>query len=196
MKNLLKISFIACLTLAITLAFTSAEKRTIVLDVSHGGKDAGTSINGADEKAIALEIANKVKALNKNANIDIVLTRDEDKFVPLIERAEYINSLEPELVISLHVNSSKNIEKRGTEIFVSDNNTENKKSNELASKLKSAFENQSVSIKKGDLYLLKNVKYPIAVLEIGFLSNADDRAILTSDDGQMKIANSILKAIK
>ena len=195
MKNLLKISSIICLTLLLTLAFTNGEKRTIVLDVSHGGKDAGTSVGGADEKAIALEIAKKVKALNKDANINIVLTRDNDEFVTLIERAEYINSLEPEFVISIHVNSSKDIEKSGTEIFVSDSNTENKKSDELAKKLKSAFKNQSASIKKGDLYLLKKVNYPIAILEIGFLSNENDRKLLTSDEGQSTIANNILKVI-
>lgn len=194
MKNLLK--FIGLAFLTITLAFTNVDKRTIVIDVSHGGQDSGVSIEGANEKEITLNIANKIKQLNKNSNIEIVLTRDSDKFMTLIERTEFINKLKPEFVISIHANSSKKETVNGIEIYISDNNKEKEKSKELASKIKTAFNNQKSEIKKANFYLLENVAYPIAILEVGFLTNENDRLQLTSEEGQMKIANTILNMIK
>jgi N-acetylmuramoyl-L-alanine amidase len=194
MKNLLK--FIGLAFLTITLAFTNVDKRTIVIDVSHGGHDSGVSIEGANEKEIALNIANKIKELNKNSNIEIVLTRDSDKFLTLNERAEFINELNPEFVISIHANSSKKETVNGMEIYISDNNKEKEKSKELASKIKTAFKNQNPEIKKGNFYLLENVAYPIVMLEVGYLTNENDRIQLTSEEGQMKIANTILNMIK
>ena len=194
MRNIFKIIGLAVLT--ITVSFTNIDKRTIVIDVGHGGKDTGASFENFNEKGIALEIANKVKGLNKNSDIEIVLTRDSDKFMTLEERTEFINALKPELVISIHVNYNGNDDSSGNEVFISDLNKENEKSYELALKIKGAFENENTEIKKGNFKLLQNVNHPIALFEIGFLSNESDRNYLTSEDGQVKIAKAILEAVK
>ena len=194
MKNLLK--FIGLTFLTISLAFTSVDKRTIVIDISHGGKDSGISIDATNEKEITLEIANKIKELNKNSQIEIVLTRDSDKFVALNERIEFINALKPEFVISIHINSNKDKNVNGTKIFLSDNNKEKEKSNELALKIKKVFQKQNTEIKKANFSLLKNVNYPIVMLEVGYISNENEKILLTSEEGQSKIANLILQVIK
>jgi len=194
MRNLLKFIGIAFLT--ITLAFTNVDKKTIVIDVSHGGHDNGTTVHGFTEKEIALNIANKIKQLNKNSNIEIILTRDSDKFLSLNERAEKINTLKPDFVISLHANATDNIDQSGKEIFVSDKNIQKEKSGNLALELFYSFNDRNVEIKKADFYLLKNVEYPIALLELGYLTNENDREILTTEKGQSELAESILKVIK
>lgn len=194
MKNLLK--FIGLAVLTISFAFSNVEKRTIIIDVSHGGKDNGLRINGINEKEIALSIAHKIKELNKNSNIEIILTRDTDKFVSLSERSEFINKQNPEFVLSVHTNYNKNESVNGTEIYISDKNKEKEKSKELAQKIKAEFENQNTEIKKANFYLLKNVNYPIALIEVGYLTNENDRGLLTSEEGQIKIANAILNIIK
>lgn len=71
MKFILKITGLLCLLL--TFAFTSIDTKTVVIDVSHGGKDKGAHYENYNEKEIALNIASKVKALNKNTNINIIL---------------------------------------------------------------------------------------------------------------------------
>lgn len=194
MRNLLK--FIGLAFLTITLAFTNVDKKTIVIDVSHGGHDNGTTVHGFTEKEIALNIANKIKQLNKNSNIEIILTRDSDKFLSLNERAEKINTLKPDFVISLHANATDNIDQSGKEIFVSDKNIQKEKSGNLALELFYSFNDRNVEIKKADFYLLKNVEYPIALLELGYLTNENDREILTTEKGQSELAESILKVIK
>ena len=187
MKNLMKF---------IGLAFTNVDKKTIVIDVGHGGQDNGTTVNGFDEKEIALNIANKIKELNKNSNVVIILSRDSDKFLSLSDRANQINSVKPDFVISLHANATDNQKENGKQIFVSDKNKQKEKSGDLALKLFYSFKDRNVEIKKADFYLLKNVEYPIALVELGYLTNETDREILTTEKGQYKLAKSILSVIK
>lgn len=194
MKNLTK--FIGLALLTITFAFTSVDKKTIVIDVSHGGHDNGTTANGFNEKAIALNIANKIKELNKNSNVEVILTRDSDKFLTLNERVEQINKLSPDFVISLHANANDNDKKSGKEIFISDKNKQKEKSGDLALELFYSFNDKSVEIRKADFHLLRNVNHPIALVELGYLTNLNDREMLTTEKGQSELAESILSAIK
>lgn len=194
MKNLLK--FIGLAFLTITFAFTNVDKKTIVIDVSHGGHDNGTTVNGFNEKEIALNIANKIKQLNKNSNVEIILTRDSDMFLSLNERAEQINKLKPEFVISLHANASDDKKESGKVIFVSDKNKQKEKSGDLALKIFYSFNDRNIEIKKADYYLLRKVEYPVALIELGYLTNENDREILTTEKGQSELAESILSVIK
>ncbi|MFN9959286.1 MAG: N-acetylmuramoyl-L-alanine amidase, partial [bacterium] len=58
------------------------KKYTIIIDAGHGGNDVGaTSSDGTREKDLTLDIALKVKSLNNNPNIEILLSRDSDKSV-------------------------------------------------------------------------------------------------------------------
>lgn len=194
MKNLIK--FIGLALLTITLAFTNVDKKTIIIDVSHGGKDKGTTAHGFYEKEIVLNIANKIKQLNKNSNVEIILTRNSDKFISVNERVEQINTLKPDFVISLHAKYSDNEKESGKEIFISQNNKQKEKSGDLALELFYNFKDRNVEIKKADFNILKNVKYPIALVELGYLTNEYDREILTTEKGQSELAESILSVIK
>ncbi|MEP0265407.1 N-acetylmuramoyl-L-alanine amidase [Dokdonia sp.] len=194
MKQLLTI--IGMIALTLMLSFTTSTKRTIVIDVGHGGKDAGKTAHGIHEKEVVLRIAHKIKELNKDANIDIILTRDSDTFVTLKERTAFINSLAPEFVISLHTNAYHKETVKGNDIYISDNNSEKEKSTALALKIKDALKEQNRGIKKANFHLLKNVTYPIVLAEIGFLSNEKDRQQLTSEEGISEIAQAIYTVIQ
>lgn len=190
MKSFLKI--IGLVILLTTFGFTNPSKKTVVIDVSHGGKDAGQSFGNKMEKEIVLNIAQKIKELNKNSNIDIILTRDADEFIGLSKRSDFINDLKPELVISIHANSSIDEELSGTEIYISDQSKEKAKSKEHALEMKKAFQEQEAILKKANFFLLREVNYPIVLLEVGYLSNKNDRALITTDKGQTEIAKNIL----
>ena len=194
MKNVLKISALALV--AFLFAFTNANKKTILIDVSHGGKDSGALVEGFNEKEIALSIAKKMKELNQHPNVEIILTRESDTFLSLAERAKLINDLHPDYVISLHTNVTTNPSVSGMNIVISDQNTEREKSGELAMDLLYSFDKKNIQINKADYYLLKNVHYPIAFIELGYLSNESDRQLLTTQKGQQELAESILNGIK
>lgn len=96
------------LSLFLPLLCDAAENRhTVVIDAGHGGHDVGAADNNTYEKDINLKVANKLAANIKKhlKNIDVVMTRDNDKFLSLQERASLANSSKGDLFISIHTNS-------------------------------------------------------------------------------------------
>ncbi|MBP5539240.1 MAG: N-acetylmuramoyl-L-alanine amidase [Bacteroidales bacterium] len=89
----------------------SLKLETVVLDPGHGGKDAGavSKDNKTKEKDLALKIARKVRdKINEGCpGVKVVLTRDKDVFIPLLDRAEIANRNKANLFISIHINSIK-----------------------------------------------------------------------------------------
>lgn len=82
-------------------------RHTVVIDAGHGGHDVGAADNNAYEKDINLKVANKLAAniKKKLKDVDVVMTRDNDKFLSLQERASLANSAKGDLFISIHTNS-------------------------------------------------------------------------------------------
>ncbi|RFC55473.1 N-acetylmuramoyl-L-alanine amidase family protein [Brumimicrobium aurantiacum] len=194
MKYLLK--FIGIALLIFTFAFSGVNDRIIVLDIGHGEKDTGAKHDHINEKDVVFNIAKKIKELHKSKHTKIVLTRDSDAFVTLEERAEMINKINPEFVISLHANWHSDKNKKGTEIYISNNNTEIEKSQELAKNISDSFGNKNITIKNANFNILTKVNSPSALIELGFLTNDEERKLLTSEKGQLEFANAILRLLK
>jgi len=92
----------------------------IVIDPGHGGSDPGTIGSKSYEKNIALSIALKLGELIKDTfpNLEIIYTRNSDKFIPLDERTRIANSEKADLFISIHCNANPNKSPYGTETYV------------------------------------------------------------------------------
>ncbi len=82
--------------------------RTVAIDPGHGGSDAGVkSASGISEKDLALAVARKIKAsIEGRLGIRVLLTRDDDRDVPIDDRAAVANNNKADLFISLHANAS------------------------------------------------------------------------------------------
>ncbi len=94
---------------------------TIVIDPGHGGKDRGTSFGNVSEKDITLAISKKIKErIEKNSNnVKILLTREEDEFVPLYERIRKANRARADIFLSIHCNSYPHDRKiNGNEVYI------------------------------------------------------------------------------
>ncbi|MGH7930681.1 MAG: N-acetylmuramoyl-L-alanine amidase, partial [Candidatus Binatia bacterium] len=100
--------------------------RKIVLDPGHGGKDPGAiGVGGVAEKDIVLSVAKKLAAKLKTAmGIEVVLTRTDDRFIPLEDRTAMANAHDADLFISLHMNASPKGDARGVETYYLDNTTD------------------------------------------------------------------------
>ena len=90
---------------------------TVVIDPGHGGKDPGAVSNGFYEKIIALNTSLKLGQLLQYNGINVIYTRDKDKFVNLLERANIANKSDAQLFISIHCNSHSS-QAYGAETFV------------------------------------------------------------------------------
>ena len=100
--------------------------RKIVIDPGHGGKDPGAiGVGGIMEKDLVLSIAKKLALKLKNEmGIQVVLTRNDDRFVALEDRTHRANAEDADLFISLHTNASANGEARGVETYYLDNTSD------------------------------------------------------------------------
>lgn len=194
MKNTFRILGISLL--AFTMSFTTpGTKKLIVIDAGHGGHDIGSTYGFHSEKEIVSKIAKKIASLNRNSEIEIVLTRNNDEFSSLQERIDKINGLQPDLVLSLHVNQSKNETASGIEAFVSEGNEKYEDSKAQAEELVALLATdklKSRGVKTAPFAVLKKTKTAAITLELGFLTNPEDRSYITSDSGQKEIAEKIL----
>lgn len=195
MKNTWK--FLGAAVLATTLSFTAPDsKKRIVIDAGHGGQDIGATHGFHSEKQIVANIAKLIASQNRNTEVEIILTRDADEFSSLQDRMAKINQLQPDLLISLHINKNTNEEACGIEAFVSDQNEKFEASKTHAEELVATLSDGKLKnrgVKTAKMFLLKNANSPAVVLELGFLSNANDRSYLTSDKGQKEIAQKIVE---
>ena len=103
------------------LSFTPINKKYIVIDAGHGGNDMGAVQNGISEKNIVLNIGKEIQKYNHTQDkYEIILTRDNDSYIKLAYRTDQVNKLNPEMVVSLHINSSSQSEstQQGQEIYI------------------------------------------------------------------------------
>jgi len=92
--------------------------KKIVIDPGHGGKDPGAMAFGLKEKDIVLRIAKKLApVLQKELRCEVLLTRDDDSFIPLEERTAIANTQNADLFVSLHINAHPSAKVHGLETY-------------------------------------------------------------------------------
>ncbi|MEO7532019.1 MAG: N-acetylmuramoyl-L-alanine amidase [Sediminibacterium sp.] len=185
------------------------KKITVVVDAGHGGTDAGArSIDGSiTEKELALAIIKKIKELNSNTNINLVLTRESDIYQTVQEKANFANAQHADLFVSIHIDGTSDKEadsKTGLSVYVAKDNFVNAGSSKLfASAVINEFKNnfplfvsdlprqRTVGIK-----ILQESNCPAVLIEAGYITNENDLAYLKTDAGKERIASNILAAIE
>lgn len=217
-KRLLIIIAILLIAVAVSLsgtfvinAFSATPQTVVVLDAGHGGKDGGAKgINsGATEAEINLIIVKKIEKLLKAQGIGVVLTRKDDnslytesvskKQKDMELRKKVILETRPDLVVSVHCNKFPDSARRGAQAFFDPFNSNGKA---LAvhiqtnlNTINSEYARRSFDSLKGDYYILNCSHYPSAIVECGFLSNAEDDALLNKDEYRDMLAYRIFCGI-
>lgn len=186
----------------------SGKKITVVIDAGHGGHDAGaTDGNGLFEKNISLAIAKKIKALNSNDDIAIVLTRETDKYQSPKEKADFINTTKADLAIILHMDAAVKDSfdiKSGLTAWVAKNEFPNAEASKIAASVLLQLFSKNYSLKvnpaplqrPNGIWVLQNAECPAVLIEAGYMTNKKDAAFLGSAEGQEMIAKNILAAIE
>lgn len=173
---------------------------TVIIDAGHGGDDLGASAaDGTNEKDLTLSIAQKVKALNNNPNINIVLSRESDKFINVVDRANFANASNANLFVSIHMDKAGTAKFSGTTCYVpSKNKLYFKESNMIAKNLLDAtselFPQSKIATREMGIWVIENAKMPAVLFESGFISNPDDLKLVK--ENEEKIANMILGGIE
>ncbi|NYE57695.1 N-acetylmuramoyl-L-alanine amidase [Carboxydothermus ferrireducens] len=171
--------------------------KKIVLDPGHGGKDPGAvGAGGIAEKEVTLKLALAGKALIEKLGGEVVLTRDKDVFIPLPQRVKIANNSEARAFISVHLNAATDHTARGIETYFKAGRED---SESLAAKVQKQlideFGFKDRGLKTATFYVIKNVRLPGILAEIGFITNPEEIKIVNSSDGLSRFARALAKAL-
>ncbi|MFO7570935.1 MAG: N-acetylmuramoyl-L-alanine amidase [Smithellaceae bacterium] len=203
-----------------TLVYAETVKNTVVIDPAHGGEDTGViGVDKLAEKDLTLAIALALKKeLAGDPRIEVVLTRESDKTLSLDERKKTILTAKPALVLSLHVNAGfgktasgyelyypgfKNVEApagsgksqtaAGNTAYLNDTV---KLARLVRQNLDSLFPRKGRGLRESETPLHEGLKVPTLIVEMGFVTNADEKKKLTKVKTQTDIARALARSIK
>lgn len=182
---------------------------TVVIDPGHGGLDPGSIgyKTKAKESEINLAVSLYLYKLLENFKINVILTRNNSdglygissknyKKRDMQKRKDIINAINPDIVVSVHMNSYVRHNLRGAQVFY---DKHSKEGEQLALCIQDQFSTRLPASDKGisigDYYMLKCTAQASVIAECGFLSNEEDEKLLISKEYQQKLADCIFKGI-
>ena len=179
--------------------------KVVVVDAGHGGRAPGATKQGINEKDIDLGIVLQLKAIfdNSDENIGVYYTRTDDSNPTFDQRVQLANKSQADLFISIHNNSTKSgrmSSTHGTQVMYSESDTK-----ELGSKafaqicldhVTEALESRDKGLVEGDeIYIIRTSEVPVALIEVGFMTNQEELNLLNSTDYQKKAAEGVYDAV-
>jgi N-acetylmuramoyl-L-alanine amidase len=190
-------------------------QKTVIIDAGHGGEDPGavSDYSGLKEKDVNLNIALKVKELLEQESFKVIMTRKEDKleYSPettniiqkrkqdLLRRKKIMDEAGADIVVSIHLNKFPQTQYSGAQTFYPPGSQESQKLAQSIQKVikenvDPANKRESL-VKKDPIIILKDYKTTTAIVECGFLSNADEEKKLALKEYQEKLAHAIKEGI-
>jgi len=167
----------------------------VVIDAGHGGYDAGAIYGGTEEKELTLAISGKVAQKLKAKNVQVIMTRKKDVFVSLDERVQITKKHKPDIFVSIHcnaLNANRNIKGIETYHYTS-------QSKSLAYSLHKTLVSKTKApdrrVRKARFVVIRETVVPSVLLEVGYMSNSQERKLLKTNDYQDKVAQAITDGI-
>jgi N-acetylmuramoyl-L-alanine amidase len=169
----------------------------IMLDAGHGGSDTGAvGVTGVNEKDIVLGTSQQLERKLEGMGYKVVLTRSDDSFMSLGERADYANSALPMIFISIHANSIEDPMFTGVMTFHYEGSSEGTK---LASAIQRALLASTSAVDRGvrtaNFFVLRETVVPAVLVEIGFLTNSIEEYKLRDPSYQQRIVDGVAAGI-
>ncbi|MEH7356401.1 N-acetylmuramoyl-L-alanine amidase, partial [Neobacillus drentensis] len=189
---------------------------TVFLDPGHGGSDPGAIVGVYHEADLNFAVAKKVKALLVNRGYRVIMSRNTDTTVELLDRPRMANDLAADIFVSIHTNSTGEgvTSAAGIEgyyyeynpkyppIFNSamHNNPERiSKSMTLANLIQGNMVGYTGAKNRGtdgaSFAVIRETAMPATLVEIGFINNASERQKLFIDSYQNKLAQALADGI-
>lgn len=181
--------------------------KVIYLDPGHGGLDPGAIYKDIEEATINLEISKQLMSRLEQEGAIVYLTRNGDydlsvnnavnrKRSDLSRRGNIINRSLCDIYLSIHLNADKSTTWRGAQVFYDDINPNNEKIAKILQQvLKEDLKTTRQYKETNDMYLHKRVTRPGVLVEVGFITNPNERYLLMQESYQKKVANSITRGI-
>jgi N-acetylmuramoyl-L-alanine amidase len=175
----------------LVLAGLLPERRVIVIDPGHGGIDGGTSSGDLLEKDVNLRMGHILREVLEARQYQVVMTRTDDSdvshFVPngasryrrdLKGRVRLVGRVRPISLISIHVNWHKDSWHRGAIVYYQNGETDSRLLAEAIQEELNAIQPVKRQVRAADFYVLRNTNAPAVLVELGFISNPEDRRLM------------------
>ncbi|MBX3745063.1 MAG: N-acetylmuramoyl-L-alanine amidase [Verrucomicrobiae bacterium] len=197
--------------------------RTICLDPGHGGREPGQKNGTRLEKTYTLALAEEVRRQLVRAGFQVIMTRESDETVDLVERAAIAQRRGADLLVSLHFNASPNggSEASGVEVYAltpegarstnasvdagpwqeAAGNRHDPRNLLLAYHLQRALVRDlpgtvDRGVRRARFVILRLAEMPAALVELGFMSNPSDARWIYSEAGRRQAAASIVAGLR
>jgi len=174
----------------------SGSSTTVVIDAGHGGHDRG-GIPGQriPEKEMTLDVAQRLKRILAGDGYRVVMTRENDVFVPLGTRAAIANSYRNAIFVSVHFNSARRAGADGIETYFY-----GRDSLPLASAVHHFVAGGAPSPNRGvrrrGYFVLRRARVPAVLVECGFLTNPNEAAYISTSSYRQKLAEEIAAGVR
>lgn len=170
----------------------------IVLDPGHGGKDPGAVSPKlrVKEKDVNLEVSLKLKKLLESRGFKVYITRDDDTFVNLYDRASIANELNADLFVSVHANASGSTKTDGAMVLYYPKGDNKHAANIMRNALCSVLNTPNRGIiERPKLVVTRETKMTAVLLELGFLTNPREENLLSTKEYRNQCAKAALTGI-
>jgi N-acetylmuramoyl-L-alanine amidase len=181
-----------------------ANQILVLIDPGHGGRDPGAVAGDVREADINLSVARELVARLALRDIRGVLIRHLDVTLRLTARVNYERLIEPAIYISLHCNAADNSAAAGIEVWTSPGETAaDAAASAIHTSLARAFPGRIMRVdyadgdpdKEANFYVLVKTRCPAVLIEMGFLSNPEERAWLVQPNTHHQLAAAIAAGI-
>lgn len=178
---------------------------TVVVDPGHGGKDGGATgaRTGIPEAGLNLTVSQLVQAGLESAGYQVILTRtDEDALAPdkqgdMAARKAIMNQSGVDVVVSIHMNKFSDPSVSGPMAFYMQGSQPGEAlATQVIQAVCNAIDRPLRKANPGDYFVIRESTPPSVLVECGFLSNAQDEALLQDPAHQQKLADGIVAGIR
>ncbi|MBD0381654.1 N-acetylmuramoyl-L-alanine amidase family protein [Paenibacillus sedimenti] len=207
------LSICLCITSTETYAYTSnplLPEADVLIDVGHGGIDSGAIFGKYEEKDMNLAISKKTYKLLKKKGYRVAVNRNKDYALSddnrwssggrhrkdLAQRAGIANTIKPKIMLSLHINFSNKIDRRGPLVIYQNKSDSILLANLLQQSLNRVYGIEEMPVLGKKYYVLKHSKCPAVIVELGFISNKIDRKMLNDSHHQSRLAEAIATSVE
>lgn len=169
----------------------------VVLDAGHGGHDTGAvGCNGTCEKDINLDIVLRAAKLLQAAGAKILLTRSDDTFIPLYDRPGMANTQNADIFIAVHCNSTpKRNTGKGTQIYFRTPQSVGLAA-AIHTEMVKALQLFDGGIRNESFCVIRESKMPSVLIEVAFLNNEREEALLNTVDFRQRAAEGVLNGVR
>ena len=170
--------------------------------LGHGGRAVGANKQGINEKDIDLAIVLKLKEIfdNSDQNIGVYYTRTDDSNPTFDQRVQLANKSDADLFISIHNNSTRSGRMSGTsgtQVMYDETSEASRQFAQIClEEVTGRIGSRDKGLVEGDsIYIIRTSEVPVALIEVGFMTNKDELEKLNSDAYQRETAEGVYQAV-